>query len=327
MTRDLPLDGRHILVLGDDAAFVHTLLGIAGSVTVVTPQASASLEDLADRGLIVWHRREVQTEDLLQADVVVNRTQATKPAAPPASAAQGRVTLVGAGPGDAGLLTQAGVRALAEADVIVTDRLVPYGSLADLPARIIDVAKVPGGRSTAQERINEILIDEARAGHRVVRFKGGDGFVLGRGGEELQACARAGIPAQIVPGVSSAIAAPALAGIPVTHRGLTHGFCVVSGHLPPGHPEATTDYAALARSGLTIVVLMGVRTLGAIAEALVGAGLDAATPAAVIADAGLPSQRVVRAPLASIAAALEAAGLQAPAVTVIGAVAALDVSG
>lgn len=323
VTSDLSLAGRHVAVIGDDAAFVHTLLGTAASVTVVAPSVSASLQDLADRGLITWHRREAAAADVTQADVVVNRTRTTEPAPQPPGGSGGRVTLVGAGPGDPGLLTLAGARAIAEADVIVTDRLVPYGLLADVPARIVDVAKVPGGRSTAQEQINRILIDEARAGHHVVRFKGGDGFVLGRGGEELEACAEAGVPAHVVPGVSSAIAAPALAGVPVTHRGLTQGFCVVSGHVPPGHPDSTTDYAALAVSGLTIVVLMGVRTLGAIADALVDGGLNVSTPAAVIADAGLPSQRVVRAALDAIAKAAADAGITAPAVTVIGDVSSL----
>ena len=152
-----------------------------------------------------------------------------------------------------------------------------------------------------------------------MRFKGGDNFVFGRGSEELLACLHAGIETRVVPGVSSAIAAPALAGIPVTHRGLTQGFTVISGHVPPGHPESTLDYAALATSGTTIVVLMGVRTLSAICAALVDGGLDPETPAAVIADGTMPSQRVVRATLATIDEA--AADLGAPAVAVIGDVA------
>jgi uroporphyrin-III C-methyltransferase len=210
--------------------------------------------------------------------------------------------------------------------VILTDRLVPRAALAWArpDAEIIDVAKVPGGRSTDQNEINRLLIEYAKAGNDVVRFKGGDSFVFGRGGEELVACADAGIEARVIPGVSSATAVPAVAGIPLTHRGLTQAFTVVSGHVPPGHPDSTVDWAALARAGSTLVVLMGVRTLPSIATALLDGGLDPSTPAAVVADGTLPSQRVVRADVATIATAAHRAGIGAPAVTVIGDVAALD---
>ncbi|MEH3033192.1 MAG: uroporphyrinogen-III C-methyltransferase [Aeromicrobium erythreum] len=239
----------------------------------------------------------------------------------------GTVTLVGAGPGDPGLLTIAGRDALLAADVVVTDRLVPQATLRDLRAgvEVVDVAKVPGGRSTPQETINALLVEHARAGRDVVRLKGGDSFVFGRGGEELVACAKAGVPTRVVPGVTSSVAGPALAGIPVTHRGLTQGFTVVSGHVPPDHPDCTVDYAALARTGTTIVVLMGVRTLGPITDALVAAGLPASTPAAIVADAGLPSQRAVRGSVATIAGLADETGIRPPAVTVIGEVA--DVEG
>jgi len=238
----------------------------------------------------------------------------------------GVVTLVGAGPGDAGLVTVAGRDAIATADVILTDRLVPRAALAwaRSDAEIIDVAKVPGGRSTDQAEINRLLIEHAKAGNDVVRFKGGDPFVFGRGGEELVACADAGIETRVIPGVSSAFAVPAIAGIPLTHRGLVQAFTVVSGHVPPGHPASTVDWTALARSGSTLVVMMGVRTLPAIADALVDGGLDPATPAVVVADGTLPSQLVVRADVATIAAAAQEAGVGPPAVTVIGEVAALD---
>ncbi|MGH3456999.1 uroporphyrinogen-III C-methyltransferase [Aeromicrobium sp.] len=241
----------------------------------------------------------------------------------------GVVTLVGGGPGDPGLVTVAGRDAIAAADVILTDRLVPQAALgwAKPDAEIIDVAKVPGGRSTDQGEINRLLVEHAKAGNDVVRFKGGDAFVFGRGGEELLACADAGIEARVIPGVSSATAVPAVAGIPVTQRGLTQAFTVVSGHVPPGHPDSTVDWAALARAGSTIVVLMGVRTLGAITDALVDGGLDPATPAAVVADGALPSQHVVRSDAAGIARAAEDARIRPPAVTVIGDVAALDLLG
>jgi len=240
----------------------------------------------------------------------------------------GVVTLVGGGPGDAGLVTVAGREAIAAADVILTDRLVPQAALAWArpDAEIIDVAKVPGGRSTDQAEINRLLIEHAKEGRDVVRFKGGDSFVFGRGGEELLACADAGIEARVIPGVSSATAVPAIAGIPVTHRGLSQAFTVVSGHVPPSHPDSTVDWDALARAGTTIVVLMGVRTLAAITEALLDGGLDPATPAAVVADGTLPGQQVVRADLAGIAQAASAADVSAPAVTVIGDVAGLGLT-
>jgi uroporphyrin-III C-methyltransferase len=241
----------------------------------------------------------------------------------------GTVTLVGGGPGDPGLVTVAGRDAIAAADVILTDRLVPAAALAWArpDAEIIDVAKVPGGRSTDQDEINRLLVEHAKAGNDVVRFKGGDAFVFGRGAEELLVCAEAGIEARVIPGVSSATAVPAIAGIPVTQRGVTQAFTVVSGHVSPGHPDSTVDWSALARTGTTIVVLMGVRTLGSIAAALLDGGLDPDTPAAVIADGTLPSQRVVRADLAGIARTVQEAGVTPPAVTVIGDVAALDLAG
>ncbi|MFS0884424.1 uroporphyrinogen-III C-methyltransferase [Aeromicrobium sp. 179-A 4D2 NHS] len=248
------------------------------------------------------------------------------PVAPRDAGRSGRVTLVGAGPGDPGLLTVAGREAIETADVVVADRLAPWEALAWAPphAEVVDVSKIPFGRSTSQDEINRILVERARAGHHVVRLKGGDSYVFGRGFEEVQACAAAGVPTTVIPGVTSSVAAPELAGVPVTHRGLVQGFTVVSGHVPPGHPDSTVDYAALARSGTTLVVLMGVRTLPAIAEALVEGGLDGATPCALVADASLPSQRSLRTTLAKAASESAAAGIGAPAVAVIGHVAALE---
>ena len=150
----------------------------------------------------------------------------------------GRVTLVGGGPGDPGLLTVAGLEALRTADVVLYDHLAPLACLDECPSGVllIDVGKIPGGRATSQQRINELLVEHALAGRHVVRFKGGDSFVFGRGGEEVIACAEAGVPVAVVPGVTSAVAGPALAGVPVTHRGVVQAFTVVSGHVPPGHP-------------------------------------------------------------------------------------------
>lgn len=317
--------GTSALVIGGDAraaAQVAILLAADAVVTVVAPTATAAIEDLADRGLITWHAREADLSDVHQAGIVL--TQHADRTAPDQILDTGVVTLVGGGPGDPGLVTVAGREAIENADVIVTDRLAPLAALAWArpDAEIIDVAKIPGGRSTSQDEINQLLVEHAKSGKNVVRFKGGDNFVFGRGSEELLACLHAGIETRVVPGVSSAIAAPALAGIPVTHRGLTQGFTVISGHVPPGHPDSTLDYAALAASGTTIVVLMGVRTLSAICAALAEGGLDPETPAAVIADGTMPSQRVVRATLATIDEA--AADLGAPAVAVIGDVADIE---
>ena len=230
------------------------------------------------------------------------------------------VTLVGGGPGDPGLITVRGRQALASADVVVTDRLAPQPLLDELApdVTIIDASKLPRGRYMSQDTINAVLVDEALAGQRVVRLKGGDPFVFGRGLEEIQACVAAGVEVEVVPGVTSAISVPALAGIPVTHRGVTHEFVVVSGHLPPGHAQSLVDWSALARLTGTLVLLMAVENLPAIAEALTTHGRDPETPAVAIQEGGLPGQAVVRASLAKLPAAVADAGLRPPAVIVVG---------
>lgn len=238
----------------------------------------------------------------------------------------GSVTLVGGGPGDPGLLTVAGLAALQQADVVLVDHLAPQQSLAHCrpDCAVIGVGKRPHGEFVPQERINELLVEHARSGRRVVRFKGGDNFVFGRGGEEWQHCAAAGVAVRLIPGVTSSVAAPALAGIPVTHRGLVQGFTVVSGHVAPGDPRSDLDWAAVARTGTTLVVLMGVTHLAGIVDALLAAGLAATTPAAVVARAGHPDMRTVRGTVADIV--VRAEGIRPPAVTVIGEVAGLDFS-
>jgi uroporphyrin-III C-methyltransferase/precorrin-2 dehydrogenase/sirohydrochlorin ferrochelatase len=237
----------------------------------------------------------------------------------------GRVALVGAGPGDPELITVRGRRLLAEADVVVADRLVPGLLLDELrpDVELVDASKIPYGPARAQEEINEILVDRARAGSFVVRLKGGDPYVFGRGGEELLACAAAGVPVSVVPGVTSSIAAPAAAGIPVTHRGVAHEFTVVSGHLPPEHPASLVDWPALARLRGTLVVLMGLKNLPAIVAALREHGRAPQTPAAVVQEATTGAQRVVRATLAEITEAVRVAGLRPPAVLVVGDVVAV----
>ncbi|EHK87476.1 uroporphyrinogen-III C-methyltransferase [Saccharomonospora azurea] len=324
---ELNVTGRSVLVTdGSEAAVatVSALLREGADVTVAAPTVCAAVEDLAHRGLLTWVST---TPDGSSFDVVVRAAALRRPEpAPTPEDRTGQVTLVGAGPGDPGLVTVAGRSAIEEADVVVADRLAPWEAVAwaSPDAQVLDVSKIPYGRSTSQDEINRLLVEHARAGRRVVRLKGGDSFVFGRGFEEVIACAEAGVPTRVVPGVTSSIAGPAVAGIPVTHRGLVQGFTVVSGHVPPGHPKSTLDYTALARSGTTLVVLMGVRTLPEIVTALVSGGLDPATPCAVVADATLASQRVVRSSLAQIVDDATAAGIGAPAVTVIGAVAGLE---
>lgn len=321
----LNLTGRSVLVLDGSApaaVTVSALLHKRALVTVAAPAVCAALEDLALRGRLTWVTTPV---DESRFDVVLRTVAPSEAGSAAAVRTAGHVTLVGAGPGDPGLVTVAGRAAVKQADVILTDRLAPWEALkwARPDAEIIDVTKVPYGRSTSQEQINALLVEHARAGRHVVRFKGGDSYVFGRGFEEVTACAEAGVPTTVIPGVTSSIAAPELAGIPVTHRGLVQGFTVISGHVPPGHPDSSIDYAALARTGTTLVVLMGMRNLAAIADALVAAGLDRNTPCAVVADAASAGQRVLRSTLADVVADTAEAGIGAPAVTVIGHVVAL----
>jgi uroporphyrin-III C-methyltransferase/precorrin-2 dehydrogenase/sirohydrochlorin ferrochelatase len=236
-------------------------------------------------------------------------------------AASGSVALVGGGPGAPDLVTVHGLRLLAEADVVVVDRLAPRELLDRLPAgvEVIDSGKSPHRHNMTQDEINAVLIERARAGKRVVRLKGGDPFVFGRGGEEWLACAAAGVPVSVVPGVSSALAAPALAGIPLTHRHLAADFTVLSGHLDPGRsPDDAIDWPGLATGSGTLVLLMAMDRLARIAATLIQHGRDPHTPAAVVHRASLPDQRVVRGRLRTIAEQASAASIGAPAVVVIG---------
>ncbi|MDQ6525906.1 uroporphyrinogen-III C-methyltransferase [Nocardioides sp. LHD-245] len=235
------------------------------------------------------------------------------------------VTLVGGGPGDPELISIAGRKALMAADVVVADRLAPRELLGDLPSdvELVDVAKLPRGRSAQQEEINRIIVERALAGKRVVRFKGGDNFVFGRGFEEIIACRAAGVPVTVIPGLTSPVSVPGIAGIPVTHRGVTHEFTVVSGHLPPGHPESLVDYDALARMRGTVVVMMGVENAPHIAAALVAGGRPASTPVAVVCDGTMPTQRTVLATLGTLAGRLAEESVKPPAIIVVGEVVAV----
>jgi uroporphyrin-III C-methyltransferase/precorrin-2 dehydrogenase/sirohydrochlorin ferrochelatase len=230
------------------------------------------------------------------------------------------VALVGGGPGDPGLITVRGRQLLAEADVVVTDRLAPTSLLEELPpdVEVIDASKIPYGRAMAQEHINEALITHARAGRFVVRLKGGDPFVFGRGAEEVLACLRAGVPVTVVPGVTSAVAVPAAAGVPVTHRGVAQDFHVVSVHVPPGDIRSTVDWEMLGTATGTLVLLMAVDRLGVVVEALIRYGRRSSTPVSVIADGTLPTQRTINTTLERVEERVADAGIRHPAVVVIG---------
>lgn len=235
------------------------------------------------------------------------------------------VVLVGGGPGDPSLLTVAARQALASADVVVADRLAPRSVLDELHAdvELIDVTKLPRGRSARQEQINEVIVERALAGKRVVRFKGGDNFVFGRGFEEIQACRAAGVAVTVVPGITSSIAVPGLAQIPVTHRGVAHEFTVMSGHIPPGHPDSLVDYEGLGRLRGTLVILMGVENAAAIAGELQLRGRAGDTPVAVILDGSMPTERHVLCTLETLGEAIVSEGVRPPAIIVIGDVVAV----
>ena len=239
------------------------------------------------------------------------------PATPP-------VFLVGAGPGDPGLLTRRGAEVLAAAEVVVYDRLAAPAllDLAPREAERISVGKAPGRAEASQDEINALLVSHAQAGRRVVRLKGGDPFVFGRGGEEAEALRAADVAFEVVPGVTSALAAPAYAGIPVTHRGLARAVTIVTGHEDPTQEVAGVDWAALARAGGTLVILMGASRIDAIAAALRAGGLPGDTPVAAVQRGTRPDQATLRATLATIGDAAPAA----PAAIVVGPVAALDLA-
>ncbi|HTR68796.1 MAG TPA: uroporphyrinogen-III C-methyltransferase [Mycobacteriales bacterium] len=230
----------------------------------------------------------------------------------------GRVVLVGGGPGNPDLITLRGYRALLDADVVVADRLGPTRLLDLLPPEVtvLDVGKAPGSHVAAQEAINALLVDHARRGSLVVRLKGGDPFIFGRGSEEVEACLAAGVPVEVVPGLTSPVAAATLAGIPLTERGTTAQFTVVSGHVPPGDPRSTVDWALLAAADSTIVLMMAVANLAAIARALVAGGRADATPVAIVTNASMADQQVTITDLAGLTDG--STQVRPPAIVIIG---------
>ncbi len=237
----------------------------------------------------------------------------------------GRVFLVGAGPGDPGLLTARALELIARADTILYDRLIPSGALEGTrgDAELLFVGKEGGGESVPQEQTEALMVERARAGKIVVRLKGGDPFVFGRGGEEALTLSAEGIPFEVVPGITAGVAATAYAGIPVTHRGLASAVALVTGHEDPDKQETAIDWPALAAFPGTLVFYMGVRQLAHIAAALINAGRPASEPAAIVERGTLPHQRTVTGTLATIAGRAQAEGVRAPSVTVVGAVAGL----
>lgn len=294
--------------------------------TAVTP-ASFSYEGL-EVGVLASgaHRRSAAVRSAIREAFLQGRIAPDIVAAAASDVVPGGVALVGGGPGDPELITVRGRRLLAHADVVVADRLAPPELLAELAphVEVIDAAKIPYGRAMAQDAINEVLIDRARSGKFVVRLKGGDPFVFARGYEEVLACAEAGIPVTVVPGVTSAIAVPALAGVPVTHRAVNHEFVVVSGHLSPDHPESLVNWEALAQLSGTLVLLMAVERIELFAEALLKGGRAAQTPVLVVQHGTTSAERILRATLSDVPERIRSEGIRPPAIIVIGPVAGFE---
>ncbi|MEU5363707.1 uroporphyrinogen-III C-methyltransferase [Streptomyces sp. NPDC005925] len=389
----LRLTGRRVVVLGGGQVAQRRLPALIASgadLLLVSPEATPSVEAMADAGEIAWQQRPYAEGDLAEAwyaliatsdpeanalasaeaerhrvwcvrsddadaatawtpatghsegvtvavlttdakgrdprhtaavrDAVVEGLRDGTLVAPHHRTRTPGVTLVGGGPGDPDLITVRGRRLLAEADVVIADRLGPRALLAELPphVEVIDAAKIPYGRFMAQEAINNALIEHAGQGRAVVRLKGGDPFVFGRGMEEAQALAEAGIPYTVVPGISSSISVPGAAGIPVTHRGVAHEFTVVSGHVAPDDERSLVDWPALARLTGTLVILMGVEKIGRIAETLVAHGKSPDTPVALVQEGTTAAQRRIDATLATVEETVRAEDVRPPAVIVVG---------
>ena len=260
-------------------------------------------------------RHSAAIRDALLADLQSGRVSARHGRRHPAG-----VAIIGGGPGDPGLITVRGRQLLAEADVVLTDRLAPRSLLDELrdDVEIIDAGKIPYGRAMAQEHINAALVSHARAGRFVARLKGGDPFVFGRGAEEVLACLRAGIPVTVVPGVTSAVGVPASAWVPVTHRGVAQEFHVVSVHVTPGDERSTVNWELLGGSSGTLVLLMAVERIGAVTGELLRYGRSPDTPVSVIADGTLPTQRTINSTLEQVESRIAEEGIRPPAIVVVG---------
>ncbi|UVJ40749.1 uroporphyrinogen-III C-methyltransferase [Arthrobacter sp. CJ23] len=315
MQLTIDLTGREVLVTGSAMAARQAVRRYEAAGAVVyrlsTPDGAPGDGHLPERPFLVAavDDGEAGWEPLLERCREAGIPVCTEPAPGP----EGHVTLVGGGPGALDLLTVGAVNALRDADVVFYDRLAPYQLLASLSsAELVDVGKKPGHHKVGQRDIEQLMVDSALAGKNVVRLKGGDPYVFGRGGEEVAACVAAGVPVRVISGVTSAISVPAAAGIPVTHREVSHMFTVVSGHAPLTEKEHTH----LAGLGGTIVVLMGIGTLPQLAAGLRRAGMKADMPMAVVERGYCPGQRTTIAELGTIETA--ASGCSNPAVLVIG---------
>ncbi|MBK3597011.1 uroporphyrinogen-III C-methyltransferase, partial [Streptomyces sp. MBT51] len=328
---------RRVVVVGGGQVAqrrLPALIAAGADITLISPSATPSVEAMADTGEIHWERRRYQDGDL--ADTWYALIATTDTAANDAASAEAERTRTwcvrsddaeaatawtpATGRSEGITVAVRGRRLLAEADVVIADRLGPRDLLDELPphVEVIDAAKIPYGRYMAQEAINQALIDHAKAGKAVVRLKGGDPYVFGRGMEEAQALAAEGIPCTVVPGISSTISVPGAAGIPVTHRGVAHEFTVVSGHVAPDDPRSLVDWEALARLRGTLVLLMAVDKIGAIAQALVAHGKSPDTPVALVQEGTTAAQRRVDATLATVGERAAAEDVRPPAVIVIG---------
>lgn len=336
--RDGDLDGAwYAIAATDDPQVNFDVAAEAERRRIFCVRADAGREGTAVtpasfdyRGLMVGvlaggeHRRSAAVRSAIREAFAQGRIEPDLVAATASDVVPGSVALVGGGPGDPELITVRGRRLLASADVVVADRLAPPELLAELSpdVEIIDAAKIPYGRAMAQEAINEVLIARARAGQFVVRLKGGDPFVFARGYEEVLACTAAGIPVTVVPGVTSAIAVPAMVGVPVTQRAVNHEFVVVSGHLSPQDPESLVNWNALARLTGTLVLMMAVERIELFAEVLRKGGRPAQTPVLVVQQGTRTGERVLRTTLADVAEKIREQGIKPPAIIVIGPVAA-----
>jgi uroporphyrin-III C-methyltransferase/precorrin-2 dehydrogenase/sirohydrochlorin ferrochelatase len=332
-------DAWYAIAATDDAAVNAAIVAEAERRRIFCVRADAGRDGTAVtpasfdyEGLLVGvlasgeHRRSAAVRTAIRDAFAQGRIAPDIVAASASDVVPGGVALVGGGPGDPELITVRGRRLLAHADVVVADRLAPPELLAELAphVEIIDAAKIPYGRAMAQEAINAVLIDRARAGRFVVRLKGGDPFVFARGYEEVLACAEAGIPVTVVPGVTSAIGVPALAGVPVTHRAVNHEFVVVSGHLSPEDPESLVNWDALAKLTGTIILLMAVERIELFAAALIAGGRPATTPVLVVQHGTTSAERALRATLSDVPERIRSEGIRPPAIIVIGPVAGFD---
>ncbi len=330
----LGLQGVRVLMVGGNWAAVEFLLRQGALVRVVDSQPDAGTLALAAEGRLRLDRRGFDEADLDGVQLCVTAPGLAQAAAeargvmvgalPAASRRTGRASLVGAGPGAADLLTVRAVEVIRDADVVMFDKLIGSEVLALIQpgAQRIDVGKRCGRHAMAQSAINALIVRHAQAGRHVVRLKGGDPFVFGRGGEELESLRAAGVPTEVVPGITAALATAARLGIPLTHRGASRSLHLITAHGSDDRlPEH--DWTALARAGGTLAVYMGVRTLPLLAARLLAAGMAPDTPAIAVENATLSNERRMPGTLAGIADAVAAAGLEGPTLVLIGAVVAL----